>query len=327
MLKATPLVRLGAAVSLAALASLASAPAAAQSSKDLAQLRQVFLDGRALEDKNDWAGALEKFKEVAAAKMTPQVRFHIALCEEKLGRLVSAKRGFELAAAEGTAAGSAAAEVPPVAKEHADTLAARVAKLHVDVKGRLVSSRILLDGRALSSAELAAEIELDPGAHVLSVRDAGGAPTFHRELSLAEKGEERVEILIADRVEASHEHESGPSRVPAYVTGAVGAAALITSGVFFGLRAGTISTITSHCANMVALTGCRPSDASLASQGRTYTAVADTLVALGAAGVGTGVILFIVLAPKRDPGGRAGAGSSSVWLSPTGSGLRLEGRF
>jgi hypothetical protein len=324
-------VRLGAALALIAAASLASAPAAAQPTKDLTQLRQIFGDGRQLEEKKDWAGALEKFKEVAAAKMTPQVRFHIALCEEKLGRLASAKHGFELAAAEAAAAGSAAAEVPAAAKEHIDDLAGRVARIRIQVKGKIKTSKISLDDRVLVEADLAADIEVDPGAHAVEVRDASGAKTFRKEVSLEEKGEGTVEVTVADRDEPPPPPGgggSGPSRVPAYVTGAVGAAALITSGVFFGLRASTIATITSHCRDQVALTGCQVSDAPLYNQGKTDTYVADALLGVGAAALATGVILFFVLAPKRDPKTTlASPPRRVVWISPTGSGVRLSGSF
>ncbi len=148
-----PRLRLAAAIALAAAAALASPAVAADGGAGLAQLRQVFSDGRQLEDKGHWAEALEKFKEVAGAKMTPQVRFHIALCEENLGKLVSAIRGFDLAAAEATAAGSSAVEVPSAAKQHAEALRARIAKLQIDVSGKLTTSKILLDDTALGEKE------------------------------------------------------------------------------------------------------------------------------------------------------------------------------
>ena len=76
-----------------------------QTPEELARARQVFNDGKLLEDKQAWDLALERFRAVARVKMTPQVRFHIALCEENLGRLVQAIKGFELAAEEARAAG------------------------------------------------------------------------------------------------------------------------------------------------------------------------------------------------------------------------------
>jgi hypothetical protein len=320
-----------AALSLGLLALGASVPAAAQTTKDLAQLRQVFAEGRQLEDNGQWADALEKFKEVAAGKMTPQVRFHIALCEENLGKLVSAKRGFDLAAAEGTAAGSSAAEVPPAAKQHSDAVAERLGKLRVELKGKLTRSTILLDGIPLSPKDLGTDMDADPGVHVVELHDANGAQTFRKELRLIEKGEGRVEVPVHDQeVVPAH---TGSSRVPAYVTGAVGAAALIGSGVFFALRASNIATIKATCRDMVNLTGCSPFDAGLTSQGKLYTGMADALVALGVAGLGTGVILFFVLGPKNQSSAHAGtrlappASVASLWLAPAGQGLQVGGSF
>ena len=302
-----------AAVALALAAALAATPAAAEPTKD----------------KGNWTEALQKFKEVAAAKMTPQMRFHIALCEENLGKLVSAKRGFELAAAEGTAAGSAAVEVPPAAKQHADGLAARIAKLQIDVKGKLRTSKILLDGAALAEKDFGTEMEMDPGAHLVEVQDAAGKGTFRKEVLLTEKGSENVEVTVAD-ADVAPVSSGGSSRVPAYVTGAVGVAALITSGVLFGLRASNIATITSHCKNPVLLTGCAPGDLSLASTGKSYTTAADALLGIGVAGVATGVVLFFVLGPKAQKSSRTFApasASAAFWVAPTGPGLTAGGRF
>ena len=52
--------------------------------------REQFGQALSLQTGGDWAGALALLKEVAAVKPTPQVRFNIALCEERLGRLVAA---------------------------------------------------------------------------------------------------------------------------------------------------------------------------------------------------------------------------------------------
>ena len=198
--------RIAAMIAVGAFAVLASPPAAAQPG-GLAQLRQVFAEGRAFEDKGHWAEALDKFKEVAAAKMTPQVRFHIALCEENLGKLVSAMKGFELAASEATAAGSSAVEVPPAAKQHADALRGRIAKLHVEVHGKLTTSKLVVDDTPVGEKDLAADVDVDPGPHVVEVRDASGKVTFHKEVTLAEKGSDKVTVTIDDPDDA-------PPKVP-----------------------------------------------------------------------------------------------------------------
>src|SRR5262249_43601424 len=149
-------------------------------------------------------------------------------------------------------AGSSAVEVPPAAKQHVEALRGRIAKLHVEVAGKLATSKITLDDTPLTDKELGADVPVDPGPHVIEVRDPSGKSTFRKELTLAGKGSDRVEVPVADRDESPPPPppppppSSAPSRVPAYVVGGVGLAALVVSGVFFGLRASNIATVNSH---------------------------------------------------------------------------------
>ncbi len=76
---------------LLAMLSGAAAPLSTASvarGDDTARARTLFQDGLQLEAANNFAGALAKFQEVAQVKRTPQVVFHIALCQEKLGHWV-----------------------------------------------------------------------------------------------------------------------------------------------------------------------------------------------------------------------------------------------
>jgi tetratricopeptide (TPR) repeat protein len=81
----------------------AHAQAAAADADALKRAREQFGQALALQTGGDWAGALALLKEVAAVKPTPQVRFNIALCEERLGRLVAALGDYELAASDAQA--------------------------------------------------------------------------------------------------------------------------------------------------------------------------------------------------------------------------------
>src|SRR5690606_28697159 len=80
-------------------------PAAAQTAEELSEARAAFQRGIELEQAKNWAGALKQFREVGQVKMTPQVRYHIALCEENLGKLVAALGGYELALADAESVG------------------------------------------------------------------------------------------------------------------------------------------------------------------------------------------------------------------------------
>src|SRR5262245_28357969 len=76
-----------------ALPAFADGPTAAQ----IAQAREDFRRGLALEQAGDWERALPVFRSVALVKSTPQVRFHIAECERKVGDLVNALGSYKLA--------------------------------------------------------------------------------------------------------------------------------------------------------------------------------------------------------------------------------------
>src|SRR5215470_9475461 len=98
----------GSSLVLGSLSGVCVIPATAQAqgpSSDgdgLKRAREQFAQALALQTGGDWAGALALLKEVAAVKPTPQVRFNIALCEERLGRLVAALGDYELAASDAT---------------------------------------------------------------------------------------------------------------------------------------------------------------------------------------------------------------------------------
>lgn len=330
--------RLAALIALGAASTLGGPPAHAQTAEELAEARKVFTEGKALENKSQWAEALEKFKKVAMVKMTPQVRFHIALCEENLGRLVSAIKGFDLAAEEAKAAGSAAAEVEKLAPERAAALRARVGKLRIEVTGKQIDSKVVLDDVALSAKELGADMPVDPGAHVVEVRDKDGKSTFKKELNVAAKGSETLEVPIDDKEAVTPEPTATadqpppppPSRAPAWIAGSVGAAAFAASAVFFVLRSNTIQQAidAGHCKDD--FSGCDPKAKGriddLTNQGRTDGLVGGIFLGVGIAGVGTAAGLLIAQAVRK-PAAPNAKPQTSFTVVPTGTGFQVLGTF
>ncbi len=318
---------LGAALAAPAVASAQATP------EELAAARQLFNEGKDLEKQKAYASAIEKFKKVAGVKMTPQVRFHIALCEENLGHLVEAINGFELAGEEAKRAGSTATEVAENALKRAEALRGRAPTLRLDLKGKALTSKILLDGAPVAPAQLGVAAPIDPGGHVVEVRDAAGKATFHKDLQLKEKAVERLEIPVNDVERAPAAADAAPpppppaerSRVPVFVAGGVGVASLIASGVFFGLRAGTISTVAASCADPVNYTGCQstPDVRSAMASRRTYSTITGVTLGVGLAGLGAAGILWLVTSPKKAPAPT----KAGVTLVPTGPGLDVLGVF
>ena len=77
---------------------LLAAPCMAEPTRaELVAARDMFGEARDEEKAGNWTKALTLFEAVAKVKLTPQVRFHIALCEEQTGKLLEALNDFERA--------------------------------------------------------------------------------------------------------------------------------------------------------------------------------------------------------------------------------------
>src|SRR5690606_772932 len=63
---------------------------------DMEQARAAFEKGRALMSSQDWLGASAQFVVAAQIKNTPGIRYHIAFCQEKAGKMAEALQGYEL---------------------------------------------------------------------------------------------------------------------------------------------------------------------------------------------------------------------------------------
>ena len=98
-------------VALACLLGVAAIPAQGRAADttedDINRARRLFQRAVEYEQAKQWGKALELFREVGSVKLTPQVRYHIAWCEENLGKLVAALGGYELALAQADQVGEA----------------------------------------------------------------------------------------------------------------------------------------------------------------------------------------------------------------------------
>jgi hypothetical protein len=335
----------------------APSPSAAQpTDADRAAAKQAFEEGLELEKKGDYSNALAKFQKVGGFKMTPHVRFHMALCEEKLGRLVAALRGFELAEAEALKMGKDAQVVAEKAPERAEALRKRVASVRIEVKGRVLHSRVLLDGQPLLAKDFGTLVPVDPGKHAIAV-ETDGAIAQKKDLTLAERGYETITLEIEDvekpapaltgTATASVTTSAGlppppppPSRLPAFVLGGAGVASLIGAGVFYGLRVGALGEFEAQCP---APPGggermCSPAARAPYDNAQAFTIGAGVLLGVGVAALGgAGAYWFLTQrkpaspAPgSQQPANGAGGNAQAepmIGVAVTPGGIRLVGQF
>jgi hypothetical protein len=273
--------------------------------------RTQFRQGLALETAGDWAGALALFQQVASVKLTPQVRFHIGLCEEHLGRLAAALGDYEIAAHEADEA--KVAEVSTQVAARRDDLQARIPKLTIVRGSGAEYASLSLDGVSLGSASIGVKLPVDPGPHTVEGRAAGFKP-FSVSFEVAEKESKQVEVKFerlppavasvepsasprAGSGERATPAASGPNLLP-FVVGGAGVASLGASAIFFVLRQNAISTLDRQCV-LPPGNSCPPEAQSTYDNGKTYTVLADVTLGVGIVGVGVGAVLWFT--QKKSP--------------------------
>jgi len=174
-------------------ASYAADPSAA----DLIAARALFARAEADERAGRWAEALVKIRRASTVKMTPGLRFHIALCEEKTGRLVAAADDY--AAAQTAAQVANNREVLELVVEPIAQLKLRTPTITVSLPTPLAGdppqAEVTLDGATLSRAALGAPVPVDVGSHTIQARAPGHTP-YAMTLTVIERQAAVVEVQL-----------------------------------------------------------------------------------------------------------------------------------
>jgi hypothetical protein len=283
------------ALSVAPSAARAQAPATENDA--IKHAREQFGQALALQTGGDWAGALALLKEVIAVKPTPQVRFNIALCEERLGRLVAALGDYELAGADAQI--EKADQVWQEVDARLELLRARVPRVVVSRGAGADAATISLDGVMLGDSVLNAPLPVDPGPHVVEATGAGYQP-FKQSFRVAEQ----QNITIVVKLEPTPVIVAKPGtpvpppvgtqhlRTAGYVVGGAGIASLVASGAMFYLRHNAIRDLDQQCG--ADRMSCPDSARSTVDRGKLYTTLGDVTLAVGAVGLGVGALLVVV---------------------------------
>jgi hypothetical protein len=291
--------------------------------------RAQFHQGLALETAGDWAGALALFQQVALVKLTPQVRFHIGMCEEHLGQLAAALGDYELAAHEADEA--KVAEVSAQVASRRDELKARIPQLTITRGAGGEYASVSLDGVSLGAASIGVKLPVDPGPHRLEALASGFKP-FRTTIEIAEKESKKVEITL-ERIPAPVQKpdpvaststagadvgvEPPRTNVLPFVVGGVGVASLGAGVVFLLLRQSAINTLDAEC-TLPPGRACPAGSQSTYDQGKTYNLLANVTLGVGVAAVGAGTVLYFTQKkPASSPSVAAAPGAAGAPLGAT----------
>jgi hypothetical protein len=271
-------------------ASGVSAPAHAQDAAELSKARAAFQQAIELEQAGNWSAAVQRFREVGQVRMTPQVRFHIALCEEKLGRLVAALGGYELALGGADAVG---AEFKSEVEQNIARLRQRIPKLVITRGAGAEAATIELNGVSVGEGSIGVEVPQDPGPHSVTAKASGFKP-FEATVTL-EEGQKQNVAIIMEPLPPEPEPvrpQQAPSKlkIVPYVVGGAGAATILASSVFLILRQSTASDLEDKCKGDV----CPTSEKSTYSRLKTYHYATIVTFGAGVAAVGTAAALLVI---------------------------------
>lgn len=222
---------------------------------------------------------------LAQERVDACIEDHVAAQEARLGRRLLAAR--EALIRCNTCPSSLAAECGTWLDEVNRALPSVVVAARSPDGKDLPEARVSLDGRAVTARGTA--IELDPGEHVATV-EVGGVTRSERFVATeGEKGRVVVLTIGPPRAPVAPPEPLAPTRplpVSAYVSGAIGLAALTGFGVFLGLGESVRADLVDA--------GCAPRcPEDDIDRGNTYYVVGDVFLAtFGVAAVTTLVLVL-----------------------------------
>jgi len=281
--------------------------------------RELFKKAEADEDAGKWEEALDKVKRAISVKPTPGLRFHVALCEEKLGQLVAALADYT--AADQLAHEQNNKDVIDAVAEPLKTLRIRVPTLTIEVPAAQ-GSQVEVDGKAIAQGLYGVAMPVEPGTHRVTAR-APGKRLFSTQVTLHEREADTATVKWVDippepvlngqdTPEKPVETKSAPLKVGAIVATAASAVLLGVGIGAFVAADGAHSDLAAQCP---LLTNCD----DLRNKVRAWDWVALGSW-IGAAGV---AVVAVVLWAK--PSAPQSSPSARIELRP--GGLAFTGSF
>jgi hypothetical protein len=300
--------------------------------------QKTFDAADVLFDSKHYAEALTTFRASQDVVKSPNTRLMIARCLRELGRLGEAYAETAVTIADAEAASERHpryAETAKAAQYELKDLATRVGFVKIELPESATGEITAKIGeRTFDATAMNDPVAVTPGETTVVVNTPGRSE-FRREI-VVEAGS-TLTLTIDSRPPRSMDSVVKPEPKPApkptqsavrvgpdssmrtwaYVAGGVGAAGLVTFGVFGLMHNSRYSTLEDDCPNGV----CPPGRNDDIEEGRRYQLIANVGLGVGIVGIGAGATLF-VLSAKRPTRERA---RTAVRFTP--GAVSVEGRF
>jgi hypothetical protein len=275
--------------------------------------------------------ALEAFRDSYNTVASPNSHYMVARTLRDLGKLSEAAAEYQGVIDEAKA-DQRYAETLASANSEFEELKARLAFVTVQLQGAPDDATVEMGGTVLDKAKLGTPIIVEPGDITVRVRSSKG----DMEKSVAAAGGKTETVLfdlttLAPPPVAAPPSDSGQVEVDtkkfglkqwAYVAGGVGAAGLLTFGVFGLMNNAKHSSLEDACPGG----HCPPEKSGDIDSGKTYQTVANVGLVVGIVGVGTGAALY-VLGSKKKPAEQPAATAKMPQVMVGPGSVLVTGRF
>src|SRR5580692_4615244 len=176
--------------SLSLLPSRAATAADGPTEVQLSAARALFIAAEKDEDAERWSDALEKLQRVAQVKLTSGIRYHTALCEEHLGRLIAALTDYKAAANQARAEN--ASDVLRLVDRRVIDSTERIPRVVVVLVPTLPEATVRLDGQPVAAG---VPLPVDPGTHTIDAHAPGRSPSATT-VTVQERDATNVEVKL-----------------------------------------------------------------------------------------------------------------------------------
>lgn len=294
--------------------------------EQLARAQALFLEARAALEEGKNEAALEAFRASYGVVASPNSHLFVARCLATLGDAAGAYREFGLVIEEARQAAAHDPKYAPTAEaaaaEQAE-LREKVGFVTVRLENAAADTLVNVAGETIPAQGLG-EIVVNPGL----VEVSAGSAT---QLVMMGPGDRREVVLTLAPAAPVFALETAPDttldpeasrkrmRTAAYIAGGLGAAGLATFAVAGSMARSQYATLQDECGGP-----CPASRQSDIDAGRRSQTIANVGLAVGAVGLGTGTVLYLMSRPKpqETPSDTAPSFEAEVAAGPSFIGVR-----